>query len=64
MLYLPNGTACEQGSVEDKATWWKCGKYLCGFIGPHVGTNSEDKKCCMGMVCGGVTQNPNVPRMK
>ncbi len=62
MLYLPDGTACEQGSPADKDTWWTCGYFFCGFTGPHVGTDLEGKKCCMGS-CGGVTENPNVPRV-
>lgn len=61
MLVLPDGTPVEQGSPEDRATWWSC--ETCGFHGPHVGSNAEGKKACMGIFCNGVTPNPNVPRV-
>ena len=60
-LYLPDGTACEQGSAEDRATWWTCS--VCSFTGPHVGSNEKGGHACMGS-CGGTEKNPNVPRLK
>jgi hypothetical protein len=59
-LYMPDGREVEQGSPEDMATWWTCGG--CGFRGPHVGSSPDGGHRCLGIICGGVTKNPNVPR--
>ena len=59
-LKMPDGREVEQGSPEDRATWWSCSR--CGFHGPNVGTRADGTKGCMAS-CGGETQNPNVPRV-
>lgn len=59
-LKMPDGRMVEQGGPEDRATWWYCSK--CGFHGPNVGLDAQDKKACMGS-CGGIKENPNVPRL-
>lgn len=61
-LYMPDGTAVEQGGPEDRATWWTC--KVCGFTGPHVGAHADGRKVCRGISCsdGNVTKNPGVPR--
>ena len=61
-LYLPDGTPVEQGSPEDKATWWTCSH--CGFTGPHVGEDKNGEKRCMGSCGVDVKPNPNVPRLR
>jgi len=60
MLKMPEtGEMVEQGGPEDRATWLMCGS--CGFRGPHVGFNKDGDPRCLGS-CGGVTENPKVPR--
>lgn len=60
-LIMSDGRECEQGSPEDKATWWRCAQ--CGFTGPAVGSNLDGEPRCMGIMCNGVTPNPNVPHI-
>lgn len=62
MLTLPDGREVEQGSADDRATWWRC--YYCDFVGPHVGTRDDGRRACLGIICGGTVPNPNVPRIK
>jgi hypothetical protein len=58
-LILPaDGREVEQGSAEDRATWWTCS--LCHYTGPFVmSTSIGDRRC---FPCGGETDNPHVPR--
>lgn len=60
-LYMPDGTSVKQGSAEDRATWWRCGR--CGHVGPHVGTDTLGHRLCLGVFCGGTIKNPTVPRL-
>lgn len=61
-LQMSDGRLVDQGGPEDRATWWKCGQ--CQFTGPNVGSGSQKgTHRCMGVLCGGVEENPNVPRV-
>jgi hypothetical protein len=60
-VWSPGGRAIVQGSKEDRATWWQCGK--CWRHGPFVGMGADGKRC-MGSRCGGVKENPNVPGVR
>ena len=60
-VVMPDGVSVEQGGPEDRATWWTCER--CGFNGPNVGeTTGGGQRRCRGS-CGGVWDNPNVPRL-
>ncbi len=61
LLRLPDGRMVAQGGPEDRATWWTCQQ--CHFTGPAVGSNERGEHVCMGILCGGKTMNPAVPRL-
>jgi hypothetical protein len=61
LLRMPDGRMVRQGGPEDRATWWTCQQ--CHFTGPAVGSNERGEHVCMGILCGGKTMNPAVPRL-
>lgn len=55
-MKLSNGF--EQGSPEDKATWWTCGH--CSHRGPFVGSDPSGARRCVGSCGVDVRPNPDV----